>query len=121
MPSGPYTGPGVHWSSVIVKIIPELIHRDSYNRSRAKQRPLLQRMKMNCYCEMNLMLIVMPLTVNGSLCCDVLDCTIMLYKDDTATVCACLRAKILNWTKRPLGMLFAPKRDGNEVIIKEHL
>ena len=30
MPSGPYTGPGVHWSSVVVINIAESIHRDSY-------------------------------------------------------------------------------------------
>ena len=30
MPSEPYTGPGVHWSSVVVTILPGSIHRNSY-------------------------------------------------------------------------------------------
>ena len=30
MPSGPYTGLGLHWSSVVVVIMAESIHRDSY-------------------------------------------------------------------------------------------
>ena len=63
----------------------------------------------------------MPLTVDDSLGCDVLDCTIMRYKDDTATVRACLRAKIVNWTKMPLVMLFVQKRNRNEIIIKKCL
>ena len=40
-------------------------------RSKAKQRPLLQWMKMDGYYEINLILIVMPLSVNGSSDCDV--------------------------------------------------
>ena len=76
---------------------------------------------MNCYCEMNLMLIVKPLTGNGLPGCNVLDCTIMRYSDDTATVRACLHAKTVNWTQMPLVMLFAPKRNRNEVIIKKGL
>ena len=34
MPSGPYTGLRVHWSSVVITIIPKSIYKDSYKPSK---------------------------------------------------------------------------------------